>query len=246
MVGVGVDRARAAASYGGPPALAGTLGRTRARLSRSVTVGRLRLGRAADPLLRRAFDLALGCAGLAASAPVILTAAALIKLTSSGPVFFKQVRVGRRGEHINVYKLRTMYVDAEVRLASMLHLNESVGGVTFKIRRDPRITTVGRYLRKLSIDEVPQFWNLINGTMTTFGPRPPLPREVAIYGARERRRLEVKPGLTCLWQVSGRADLSFEQQVALDIEYIDTSNLRVDAGILARTIPAVLTGKGAY
>jgi lipopolysaccharide/colanic/teichoic acid biosynthesis glycosyltransferase len=215
-------------------------------LSRVATVARLRAARKVAPVVRRGFDLALGCAGLVLSAPVLCVAAALVRASSPGPVFFRQVRVGRHGKPISVYKLRTMYTDAEQRLASLLHLNESVGGVTFKIRRDPRITPVGRYLRKLSIDELPQFWNLVNGTMTTFGPRPPLPREVQAYTARERRRLEVKPGLTCLWQVSGRSDLSFEQQVALDIEYIDTSTLKIDARILAMTIPAVLTGRGAY
>jgi lipopolysaccharide/colanic/teichoic acid biosynthesis glycosyltransferase len=188
----------------------------------------------------------LAGSGLVATAPLLAAAAVVVKLTSPGPVFFRQVRVGEKGVPVTLYKIRTMYVDADQRLAALQHLNESEGGVTFKIRRDPRITPAGRILRKLSIDELPQLWNVLNGTMTTFGPRPPLPKEVAKYGPLERRRLEVKPGLTCLWQVSGRSDLSFEQQVALDIEFIDTSTPRDEAAILAKTLPAVITGKGAY
>lgn len=243
MRGVGGDHGNTSSV---PPAVAGGLERALAGVSRLRTVARLGVTRGVAPVVRRAFDLAVGCTGLAAAAPVVLTAAALVKLTSPGPAFFTQIRVGRHGAPIRVYKIRTMYLDAEKRLEALMHLNECSGGVTFKIRRDPRITRVGGYLRRYSIDELPQFWNLVNGTMTTFGPRPPLPREVARYGALERRRLEVKPGLTCLWQVSGRSDLSFHQQVALDLEYIDTSTLRLDADILVRTVPAVLTGRGAY
>jgi lipopolysaccharide/colanic/teichoic acid biosynthesis glycosyltransferase len=229
-----------------PPAVLGRRAREGARFQRACTLAKLGALRKGGPVVRRALDLVVGCVGLALAAPVFAVAGVLIKASSPGPVFFRQVRVGRHGEPISVYKLRSMYVDAEARLSQLLSRNESVGGVTFKIRHDPRMTPVGRVLRKLSIDEMPQFWNLINGTMTTLGPRPAVPREVAVYSARERRRLEVKPGLTCLWQVSGRSDLSFEQQVALDIEYIDTATPRVDATILAKTIPAVITGRGAY
>jgi lipopolysaccharide/colanic/teichoic acid biosynthesis glycosyltransferase len=229
-----------------PPAVRSSRSRFRARLARAWTTAGLKSKRVAGPALHRGFDAFLAGAGLLAATPVIACAACAVKVTSPGPVFFKQVRVGEKGQPLTIYKLRTMYVDAEKRLADVKHLNESQGGVTFKIRRDPRITPVGRVLRKLSIDELPQLWNVLNGTMTTFGPRPPLPKEVALYGPLERRRLEVKPGLTCLWQVSGRSDLSFEQQVALDIEFIDTSTVKDEIEIFARTIPAVVTGKGAY
>lgn len=229
-----------------PPALRGPAARLGARASRTLGSARRNLARVASPAVRRAFDVALGAGGLIAASPVLAAAAGAIKLTSPGPVFFRQVRVGEKGRPITIFKLRTMYVDAEARLASLQHMNESEGGVTFKIKKDPRITPVGRLLRKLSIDELPQLWNLVDGTMTTFGPRPPLPKEVAKYDARERRRLEVKPGLTCLWQVSGRSDLSFEQQVALDIQFIDTATVRDEIEIFAKTIPAVVTGKGAY
>lgn len=229
-----------------PPAVAGTAARLRARAGRRWTEAKLRVRRSLEPALHRGFDVVLAGSGLVATAPLLAAAAVVVKLTSPGPVFFRQVRVGEKGVPVTLYKIRTMYVDADQRLAALQHLNESEGGVTFKIRRDPRITPAGRILRKLSIDELPQLWNVLNGTMTTFGPRPPLPKEVAKYGPLERRRLEVKPGLTCLWQVSGRSDLSFEQQVALDIEFIDTSTPRDEAAILAKTLPAVITGKGAY
>jgi lipopolysaccharide/colanic/teichoic acid biosynthesis glycosyltransferase len=229
-----------------PPAVTGPVGRLRSAAARLATKARVQAKRRLEPAVRRGFDIALSSAALMASAPVIAAAAVAVKLTSPGPVFFKQVRVGKHGKPITIYKIRSMYVDAEKRLAELQDKNESKGGVTFKIKRDPRITPVGRIIRKFSIDELPQLWNVLNGTMTTFGPRPPLPREVAKYGPHERRRLEVKPGLTCLWQVSGRSDLSFEQQVALDIEYIDKATLKDDVEILAKTVPAVVTGKGAY
>jgi lipopolysaccharide/colanic/teichoic acid biosynthesis glycosyltransferase len=139
-----------------------------------------------------------------------------------------------------------MFVDADARLESLRVQNESKGDITFKIKADPRITRVGRILRKYSIDELPQLWNVVQGSMTIFGPRPPVPSEVAKYGPRQRRRLEVTPGLTCHWQVEGRSDLSFDQQVSLDLAYIDKSTARDDVSILLKTIPAVVTGKGAY
>jgi lipopolysaccharide/colanic/teichoic acid biosynthesis glycosyltransferase len=154
--------------------------------------------------------------------------------------------VGTSGATFVCYKLRTMYVDAEARRAALEARNESAGGVTFKIRHDPRVTPVGRILRKLSIDELPQLWNVVNGTMSVFGPRPPLPREVELYDAVARRRLEIKPGLTAPWQVSGRSELSFEQQIALDLAFIDLAGPRDELDVLLRTVPAVLTGRGAY
>jgi lipopolysaccharide/colanic/teichoic acid biosynthesis glycosyltransferase len=218
----------------------------RATVERAWTTVPLEVSRVAGPRIRRAIDVVVGGGGLVAIAPVLVTAALAIKMTSPGPVLFHQIRIGRGARPFGLCKLRTMYVDAEARRAALEAQNESKGNVTFKIKRDPRITPVGRVLRKLSIDELPQLWNLVDGTMTLFGPRPPVPSEVAKYGPRQRRRLEVTPGLTCLWQVSGRSDLSFDEQVALDIQYIDRTNARDEVFILAKTVPAVLSGRGAY
>jgi lipopolysaccharide/colanic/teichoic acid biosynthesis glycosyltransferase len=229
-----------------PPALNGTLGRARAALSRVATLVPLEATRLLGPAVRRALDVTIGASGLVAASPVLVAAAIAIKATSPGPVLYAQVRVGKGGRPFRLRKLRTMYADADARLESLRAQNESRGGVTFKIKRDPRITPVGRVLRKFSVDEMPQLWNLVDGTMTLFGPRPPVASEVAKYGHRERRRLEVTPGITCLWQVSGRSDLSFDQQVSLDIDYIDRTRPADEVVILAKTIPAVLTGRGAY
>jgi lipopolysaccharide/colanic/teichoic acid biosynthesis glycosyltransferase len=229
-----------------PPALNGTLGRARAALSRVATLVPLEATRLLGPAVRRALDVTIGASGLVAASPVLVAAAIAIKATSPGPVLYVQVRVGKGGRPFRLRKLRTMYADADARLESLRAQNESRGGVTFKIKRDPRITPVGRVLRKFSVDEMPQLWNLVDGTMTLFGPRPPVASEVAKYGHRERRRLEVTPGITCLWQVSGRSDLSFDQQVSLDIDYIDRTRPADEVVILAKTIPAVLTGRGAY
>ena len=224
------------------PGIAGTI----ARASRRARLLSLDVLDHAAPIARRAVDIAIAGAALAVVAPVLAAAAVAIKIDDPGPIMFEQTRIGRYGRPFKMRKLRTMHVDAEARLAALAAKNERAGGVTFKIKKDPRITRVGRILRKLSIDELPQLYNVLEGSMTIFGPRPPLPREVAKYGPRERRRLEVTPGLTCFWQVEGRADLSFEQQVELDLRYIDLSNVGDEIAILAKTIPAVLTGSGAY
>ena len=139
-----------------------------------------------------------------------------------------------------------MFVDAEQRKQELLAENDMDGGTTFKMKRDPRITRVGRFIRKASIDELPQLWNVFVGDMSLVGPRPPVPREVANYTAYDRQRLMVKPGITCIWQVSGRSDIPFEEQVGLDIKYIVGRSLRMDVGLLLRTIPAVLFARGAY
>jgi lipopolysaccharide/colanic/teichoic acid biosynthesis glycosyltransferase len=222
------------------------MSRLRARLDRARTTVPLDVARAAEPWIRRAVDVVVGGAGLLCAAPVLAASALAVRATSPGPIFFRQTRIGRGGRPFRLYKLRTMYVDAAARRAALEAQNESKGGVTFKIKKDPRITPVGRVLRKLSIDEVPQLLNLVDGTMTLFGPRPPIAAEVAKYSERQRRRLEVTPGITCLWQVSGRSDLSFEEQVELDLKYIDLARPRDEIVILAKTVPAVLTGKGAY
>jgi lipopolysaccharide/colanic/teichoic acid biosynthesis glycosyltransferase len=199
------------------------------------------------PLLRRLLDILVASAALVVLSPVLLLAALGILLTSRGHILYEQERVGQHGSPFQMLKLRTM-VDGADRMKAALaaQRREATDGVRFKLRRDPRVTPVGRILRKLSIDELPQLWNVLAGDMTLIGPRPPLWQEVVRYDARALRRLEVRPGLTCLWQVNGRSDLSFEQQVALDLEYIDRVKPPQELLILAKTIPAVVTGRGAY
>lgn len=194
---------------------------------------------------KRLFDITFALAVLLAAFPVILLFALLIKLTSPGPVLFKQVRVGRGGRWFWCYKLRSMCMDAEAKKAALMHLNEASGPV-FKIKRDPRITPVGAIIRKLSIDELPQFFNVLRGDMSVVGPRPPLPSEVALYSPRDRGRLAVQPGLTCLWQVGGRSNVSFDHWVELDLCYIETMSFANDLKIVIRTVPAVVQGSGAH
>ncbi|ROP31868.1 Undecaprenyl-phosphate galactose phosphotransferase WbaP/exopolysaccharide biosynthesis polyprenyl glycosylphosphotransferase [Couchioplanes caeruleus] len=177
--------------------------------------------------------------------PLLLTVALCVRLTSRGPVLFRQVRVGRDGSRFRIFKFRSMYVDAEARLAELRHLNEH-DGVLFKIRDDPRVTPVGRWLRRFSLDELPQLLNVLSGQMSLVGPRPPLPSEVAAYADDVRRRLAVKPGMTGLWQVSGRSDLPWEEAVRLDLRYVENWSLSLDLVILLRTMTAVVRSSGAY
>jgi len=193
---------------------------------------------------KRAMDVAVSVALLALFAPIMLISALLVKLTSKGPVLFRQVRVGRGGRLFWCYKFRSMFTDAEERKLELLHLNEMSGPV-FKIKDDPRITPIGRFIRKFSIDEMPQLFNILKGDMTLVGPRPPLPSEVSQYSQYQRGRLAVVPGLTCIWQVSGRNQISFERWVELDLLYIETMSFWTDVKILAQTIPAVLRADGA-
>ena len=195
------------------------------------------------PAARRALDIVASAFGLVLVAPVLLLAIAALKIESRGPAFFFQERVGRAGRSFRMIKLRSMYADAERRKAALAKLG---GGVRFKMRRDPRVTTVGRFVRKYSIDELPQLFNVLRGDMTLIGPRPAIWSEVNLYDTRALRRLEVPQGLTCLWQVGGRSDLSFEKQVDLDLQFIDAVDGPGELTILLRTIPAVLTGRGAY
>jgi exopolysaccharide biosynthesis polyprenyl glycosylphosphotransferase len=194
--------------------------------------------------VKRAIDIVGATAGLLAAAPVLAVAAAAIRLSSPGPVLFRQVRCGLNGRQFVIHKLRTMYVDAEERKQELLEQNEMDGPV-FKMKRDPRITPVGHVLRRFSIDELPQIWDVLRGHMSLVGPRPSLPTEVVEYQTFERRRLSMRPGLTCLWQVSGRNEIGFDDWVRLDLEYIDTWSLRNDLKILLRTIPAVVGGTGS-
>ena len=195
---------------------------------------------------KRLMDILLSILAVILGSPVFLLTALLVKLTSPGPIIFSQVRVGRYGRHFKFYKFRSMYIDAEARKAELLKLNESGDGVIFKMKRDPRITPVGRFIRKFSIDELPQLFNVLMGDMSLVGPRPPLPSEVRTYSLEERKRLNITPGITCLWQVSGRSELPFSKQIALDKEYIASRSAWKDFLILLKTIPAILTGRGAW
>ena len=197
-------------------------------------------------VFKRLADLVISELALIALSPLFLLVGILIKLTSRGPVFFVQVRIGQYGRPFRFYKFRSMYLDAEARKQALLAQNQSADGVIFKMKNDPRITPVGKILRRTSMDELPQLLNVLFGDMSLVGPRPPVPTEVQQYTLDDRKRLEVKPGLTCLWQVSGRSDIPFKQQVRLDQEYIRAMGLWNDFVILLRTIPAILTGRGAY
>ena len=196
-------------------------------------------------IAKRALDIVVSLFLLALAGPLLLVIAVLIKLEDGGPVFFSQTRVGQNGSEFKMFKVRSMVLGAEQRLADLLGKNKHRDGVTFKIQDDPRITRVGKWLRKFSFDELPQLYNVLIGDMSIVGPRPPLPREVAKYSPADRRRLSVKPGITCIWQISGRANIDFSGQVQLDVDYIEQQNIWTDLLILTRTIPAVLSGKGA-
>ena len=194
--------------------------------------------------VKRLMDIVLSLSLLILLSPLMLIVAILIKLTSKGPVLFKQVRCGLNGRHFTLYKFRTMIVGAEMKKRELEKMNEMDGPV-FKIRRDPRITPLGRILRKFSIDELPQLFNVLKGDMSIVGPRPPLPVEVEMYQLWQRRRLSLKPGLTCIWQVSGRNNIKFEKWMEMDLEYIDNWSLWLDIKIIFKTFFVVLTGYGA-
>jgi exopolysaccharide biosynthesis polyprenyl glycosylphosphotransferase len=196
-------------------------------------------------LIKGAVDRIMALFALVVAMPVMVVAAASVKFTSKGPVVFKQTRVREHGRTFTMYKLRTMSEDAEDRLAELLDLNE-VGGGLFKMKADPRVTPVGAWLRRLSIDELPQLWNVVKGDMSLIGPRPALPSEVASYDQMARRRLAVKPGLTGLWQVSGRSNLSWDETVRIDSDYVDNWRPGRDISIALRTVKAVLSKDGAH
>ena len=195
---------------------------------------------------KRAIDIVGSGIGMVLLSPVFLAIAAAVKFTSPGPVIFSQVRVGRYGRHFKFYKFRSMRVDAEAQKAALLAKNESKDGVIFKMKDDPRITKVGKFIRRASMDELPQLWNVFIGDMSLVGPRPPVPSEVAEYTLDDRKRLDVIPGITCLWQIKGRSEIPFNEQVRLDKEYIQEPGFWKDLAILLKTVPAILGGKGAY
>jgi exopolysaccharide biosynthesis polyprenyl glycosylphosphotransferase len=196
-------------------------------------------------VIKDAFDKLVGLSALALTAPVFLFVTLVIRLDDGGPAFFRQTRVGRDGRDFTVYKFRTMVMDAE-KLKTELTASNDHDGVLFKMRKDPRITKVGSWLRRWSLDELPQLLNVVRGDMSLVGPRPALPDEAARYGDYVRRRLVVKPGLTGLWQVNGRSDLSWEESVRLDLRYVENWSLVLDLQILWKTLSAVWRGSGAY
>jgi len=204
--------------------------------------------------VKRGFDIVVSIIAIILLAPVFLGIAIVVKL-DGGPVFFPQTRFGLYGREFKMLKFRSMCVDAEARLKDLLALNEKKEGITFKMKDDPRITKIGKIIRKTSLDELPQFWNVLKGEMSIVGTRPPVKREVELYEQRHRRRFNAKPGITCLWQVGERKGglfeigdrnaIDFEEQVDLDVRYIESQSFRKDVWLLLKTIPAILFGKGA-
>lgn len=195
---------------------------------------------------KRTLDITLAFATLVFFSPLLFVIAVAVKLTDLGPVLFWQDRVGIHGKTFRFPKFRSMVVNAEALKVELLSQNQHGDSVTFKMKYDPRITPVGRIIRRYSLDELPQLWCVLKGEMSLVGPRPAVPREVARYTLRDRVRLNALPGLTCIWQVSGRSEIPFEQQVKLDEQYFLQQSLAMDLRLLVQTIPAVLTGRGAY
>jgi len=203
--------------------------------------------------IKRVIDIVVSIIALIVFSPVLLVLGALVKL-DGGPILFRQTRVGLNGREFKMLKFRSMVVDAEARLQQLLAKNEKASGVTFKMKNDPRVTRIGRFIRKSSLDELPQFWNVLRGDMSLVGPRPPTPREVALYSPADRRRLTVKPGITCIWQVGERKggffeigdrnSIDFPEQVSLDVLYIESQSVWKDIWLLTKTVPAILFGKG--
>jgi lipopolysaccharide/colanic/teichoic acid biosynthesis glycosyltransferase len=204
--------------------------------------------------LKRVFDIVVSLTAIVLLLPIFVVIAVLVKL-DGGSVFFPQTRFGLHGREFKMLKFRSMCVDAEARLKDLLARNEKKEGITFKIKDDPRITRIGKIIRKTSLDELPQFWNVLKGEMSIVGPRPPVRREVELYEQRHRRRFNVKPGITCLWQVGERKGglfeigdrnaIDFEEQVDLDVRYIESQSFWKDVWLLVKTVPAIIFGKGA-
>ncbi|MBW5482511.1 sugar transferase [Streptomyces bambusae] len=201
--------------------------------------------RGVQPVLKSVLDRAGAAVGLVLLSPLFLGLVAAIRIGSRGPAFFRQRRIGRDGVPFVMWKFRTMVVDAEGRKSELAGANEN-DGLMFKMRRDPRVTRVGRLLRRTSLDELPQLFNVLAGDMSLVGPRPPLPEEVAQYDEVELRRLTVRPGMTGLWQISGRSDLSWDETIQLDLQYVDNWSFTSDVDVVARTFRAVVDGRGAY
>lgn len=214
----------------------------KARVKRALWMGVIR----ATLAVKRFIDIAASLAALVLLSPLFAAVALIIKLTDGGPVFYVQERIGRQGKSFPFPKFRSMVLNADQMKDLLLKDADRQGDVTFKMKRDPRVTRIGRFIRRFSIDELPQLWCVLKGDMSLVGPRPPVPREVALYTQEDRRRLEVTPGLTGIWQVSGRADIEFKKQVELDVLYIESHGILLDILLLLKTVPAVFTGRGAY
>jgi len=219
-----------------------SLAKVRTRLKKRFRV----LAANSNRIFKRWMDVCGSLAAIVLLMPLFIVIAIWLKLDSPGPLIYRQVRIGLYGRPFYFYKFRSMYIDSDARRAALEKENESKDGVLFKMKNDPRITRCGKFIRKYSIDETPQFFNVLLGDMSLVGPRPPLPSEVAQYSPDDRKRLEILPGITCIWQVSGRSDIPFREQVVLDKEYIRRQGFWKDVLILFKTIPAVLAGKGAY
>jgi lipopolysaccharide/colanic/teichoic acid biosynthesis glycosyltransferase len=197
-------------------------------------------------VVKRTLDILISGTALLLFSPVLLLVALLVYLDDPGPVFYTQTRVGQDGRLFPFYKFRSMRVGADKMKDQLIQQNESKDGVIFKMKNDPRITRVGKYLRRFSVDEAPQILNVFLGDLSIVGPRPPVPREVALYTLEDRKRLHVKPGLTCFWQIQGRSEIPFKEQVRLDLQYISSQGFWMDLWIIIKTVPAVLLGRGAY
>ena len=194
----------------------------------------------------RLFDLFVAAMALLILAPLLLIVVCCIVIDSPGAIFYSQKRVGINGRIFKFWKFRSMVVNAEQQNDALISDRGIADSVRFKMKQDPRITRVGKFIRKYSIDELPQLWNVLKGDMSLVGPRPPVPKEVNIYSSSDRRRIRIIPGITCIWQVSGRSEIPFEEQVKLDEDYILSASFGTNIKLLLRTIPAVLFGKGAY
>ncbi len=197
-------------------------------------------------VVKRVFDIVISLTAIILLMPVFFLVAVCIIIEDGYPVIYIQKRVGLNGREFRFFKFRSMCKGADQMKAELLERNESVGNVTFKIKDDPRVLNCGRFFRRFSADELPQFFNVLIGNLSIVGPRPPLPEEVKRYSLSDRKRLHVKPGLTCLWQVRGRSDIPFDEQVGLDMQYIQSQSILKDLMIVLKTIPAVLLGRGAY
>lgn len=196
--------------------------------------------------VKRLLDIVISGTALLMFSPFLLLVALLVYLDDPGPIFYTQTRVGLDGRLFPFYKFRSMRVGADKMKDQLIQQNESKDGVIFKMKNDPRITRVGKHLRRFSIDEAPQILNVLLGDLSIVGPRPPVPREVALYTLEDRKRLHVKPGLTCFWQIQGRSEIPFKEQVRLDLQYISSQGFWMDLWIIVKTVPAVLLGRGAY
>lgn len=201
---------------------------------------------ASGRLMKRILDVVFSASAILALSPVFIGTALAIRFESKGPIFFSQRRVGVGGREFPFFKFRSMVPNAEALKAQLMAQNESGQGVIFKMKNDPRVTKVGRIIRKFSVDELPQFYNVLRGDMSVVGPRPPVPGEVVQYQVEAWKRLAVIPGLTCIWQVSGRSSIGFKDQVKLDVDYILRQNIFYDMYLIYRTVPAVLKGEGAF